>query len=121
MKTVIILLGHGSMAEGGNVALRDIAAMVSETTGSEVLHSYLQFVKPTLVDAFEQAVHDGAGRIVIMPYFLYMGEHVSSDIPEVVDQLKGKHPSVEVVITDHLGAHKKLAEIVVERLSGYTG
>lgn len=121
MKTVTVLLGHGSMAEEGNIALKEIASMVSDMSGSEVLFSYLQFVKPTLQDAFEQAVSDGAGRIVIVPYFLYMGNHVSGDIPEVVDQLKGKYPNVEVVITEHLGAHRKLAEIVVERLMGYLG
>jgi len=121
MKTVTILLGHGSMADTGNVALREIAAMVSDMTGTEVIYAYLQFVKPTLPEAFEQAVSDGAGRIVIVPYFLYMGNHVSGDIPEVVEEMKGKHPAVEVVITDHLGAHRKLAEIVVERIEGLIG
>ena len=116
MKTAVILLGHGSQAEDGNTALAEIAALVKEQGELEVRHAYLQFCKPTLADAFEDAARGGADRIIVAPYFLYMGNHVSRDIPEELERLKAAHPDVTVVLAEHLGAHPKLAEIVVERI-----
>ena len=118
MKTSVILLGHGSQAEGGNEALLEVAGLVKERGGVDVIPAYLQFCKPTLAESFEKAVGEGAGKIVVVPYFLYMGNHVSRDIPEELDALKQKHPGVEVVLAEHLGAHAKLAEIVLERIRG---
>jgi len=118
LKTSVILLGHGSMASGGNVALRDIAKLVKDMGGMDVIPAFLQFKEPSLPQAIEQAVGAGAEKIVVMPYFLYMGNHVSEDIPGELDGMRAKYPAVEMVMTDHLGAHPKLAEIVLERIKG---
>lgn len=118
MKTSVILLGHGSQAEGGNEALLEVVKLVKEKGGVDVIPAYLQFCSPTLADSFEKAVGEGAERIVVVPYFLYMGNHVARDIPDELDALRHMHPGVEVVLAEHLGAHAKLAEIVLERIEG---
>lgn len=118
MKTSVILLGHGSQADGGNVALRDVAGLVKDMGGLEVIPAYLQFREPSLGQAIEAAVAEGADKIVVMPYFLYMGNHVAKDIPEELDMMRAKYPEVEMVMTEHLGAHPKLAEIAIERIKG---
>jgi len=118
VKTSVILLGHGSQADGGNVALREVADIIKEKSGIEVLPAYLQFCEPSLGQAIDKAVEDGATRIVVMPYFLYMGNHVAKDIPEELDMMRAKHKGVEMVMTGHLGAHPKLADIVLERIEG---
>jgi sirohydrochlorin ferrochelatase len=118
VKTAVILLGHGSQADGGNVALREVADIIEKTGGLKVIPAYLQFCEPSLPQAIEKAVADGAGKIVVMPYFLYMGNHVSKDIPEELGMMRAKYPGVEMIMTGHLGAHPKLAEIVMERIKG---
>jgi len=118
VKHAVILLGHGSQADGGNVALMDVARLIMDIGGVKVIPAYLQFCEPSLPTAFNQAVGEGAGKVVVVPYFLYMGNHVSRDIPEELDRLKAAHPGVEVVLTGHLDAHPKLAEIVLERIKG---
>jgi len=116
LKTSVILLGHGSQADGGNVALRDVAVLIKDMGGLEVIPAYLQFCEPSLPQAIESAVANGAKKIVVMPYFLYLGNHVAKDIPEELDMLRKKHPAVEMVMPPHPGAHPKLAEIVLERI-----
>ena len=118
MKTAVILLGHGSQADGGNVALSEVAGLVRERGGVEVIPAYLQFCKPSLTDAVEMAVRDGAERVTVVPYFLYLGNHVARDIPEELDRLRAAHPDVEISMTNHLGAHPNLADIVIERIKG---
>ena len=118
MKTAVILLGHGSRAENGNTALADVAGIINEIGGVEVIPAYLQFCRPSLSESLKKAAADGAEKIIVMPYFLYSGNHVTQDIPEELETLKREHPEVDIVMTDHLGAHKKLAEIVLERIKG---
>jgi len=118
VKTAVILLGHGSRASEGNTALADIAGIVNDIGGVEVIPAYLQFCSPSLSESLKKAAADGAEKIVVVPYFLYSGNHVTQDIPEELETLKREHPEVEIVMTDNLGAHRKLAEIVIERIKG---
>ncbi|MBI5695508.1 MAG: CbiX/SirB N-terminal domain-containing protein [Nitrospirae bacterium] len=118
MKTSVILLGHGSMASGGNAALAEVAEIVRDKSGLSVTPAFLQFVEPSLTNAVVDAIDSGALKVVIMPYFLYLGNHVAQDIPEELDALRARYPSVEMVMASHLGAHPKLAEIVMERIEG---
>lgn len=118
MKTAVILLGHGSQAKEGNEALKAVARLVGEKGGLEVTYAYLQFVAPSLPEAADIVVEGGARRVIIVPYFLYLGNHVARDIPEELARLKETYKDVEFVLTDHLGAHEKLAEIVIERIKG---
>ena len=119
MKTEVILLGHGSQADEGNTALAEVACMVAGLDGgTRVIPAFLQFRSPSLTEAVTGAISAGATRVVVVPYFLYMGNHVSRDIPEELDALRAGNPGVEIVMTGHLGAHTKLAEIVVERIKG---
>jgi sirohydrochlorin ferrochelatase len=116
LKQAVILLGHGSQADGGNAALREVAVLIKKQGGVKVIPAYLQFCEPSLPQAFEQAVAEGVERVVVVPYFLHMGNHVARDIPEELDRLRASHPGVLVVLTEHLGAHPKLAEIALERI-----
>ncbi len=114
MEKHIILLGHGSQAVCGNDSLPEMAAMVANMAGLDVRYAYLQFCAPNLPDAVKTAVEAGAAEVVIIPYFLHMGNHVIKDIPEEIAALCEKYPGVELRLTEHLGAHSKLAEIVLE-------
>ncbi len=116
MEKHIILLGHGSQAVCGNDSLPEMAAMVAKMAGLDVRYAYLQFCAPNLPDAVKKAVEDGAAEVVIIPYFLHMGNHVIKDIPDEIKALEEKYPGVELRLTEHLGAHPKLAEIVLERI-----
>lgn len=118
MKTAVILLGHGSRAEEGNTALAEVAGLVHTLGGVEAMPAYLQFCSPSLPEAVESEIKSGAEKVVIVPYFLYSGNHVMKDIPEELDAIRAKHPKVEITMTEHLGAHEKLARIVLERLEG---
>ena len=125
MDESIILIGHGSPKKDAN-NLEFIATMLHSMlhagcTEDCVTDSYLQFAKPDIMETIKARVEAGAKRIVLHPFFLNSGVHVTKDIPEMVDKAKKLFPGVEFISTEPLGIHEKLAQIVMERISAATG
>jgi sirohydrochlorin ferrochelatase len=118
MKTAILLMAHGSRIPEANDAVREIAALVRKMTGFDIVEvSFREQHPPNIQQGIDACVAQGAERIILMPYFLYMGAHVQEDLPEEMAQARGRYPRVEFAMGKHLGVHRKLADIVVERIA----
>jgi sirohydrochlorin ferrochelatase len=122
MKTAVMLMAHGSRIPEANDAVREIAAMVKEMTEIEIVEvSFREQHPPDIQQGIDTCVAKGAERIILIPYFLYMGAHVREDLPREMEEARGRYPHVAFVMGSHLGAHRKLAEIVVERITQAAG
>ena len=118
MTTAILLMAHGSRIPEANDAVREIAAMVKKMTEFDIVEvSYRELHLPNIQQGVDTCVSQGARRILLVPYFLYLGAHVQEDLPEELDRARERHPGVEMAMGKHLGVHSKLAEIVVERVA----
>ena len=58
----------------------------------------------------------GAERILLAPYFLYLGAHVLEDLPKELEEAQLRHPAVAMAMGKHLGVHKRLAKLVIDRI-----
>lgn len=116
----IIIVGHGSFEqEAGNVefVVESLHRMIhAECKDNCVRAAYLQFLDPDLRAAIKACVEDGAKKIIVHPYFLSSGVHVSKNIPKIIKDAGALYPDVEFVCTEHLGTHTKLVEVVLERI-----
>lgn len=118
MKTAILLMAHGSRIPEANDAVREIAALVKKMTEFDIVEvSFREQHKPDIQQGIDACVAQGAQRIMLVPYFLYMGAHVQEDLPAEMAEAKRRHPGVEFAMGRHLGVHRKLAEVVVERIA----
>lgn len=117
----IIIVGHGSLEkEAGNIEF--VAANLHNMIHPEckdncVRAAYLQFLEPDLWRAIKLSVEDGAKKIIVHPYFLSSGVHVTKNIPKIIKEVEVLYPDVEFVCTEHLGVHDKLVEVVLERIN----
>ncbi len=117
MKTAILLMAHGSRIAEANDAAREVAAMVQEMTGSEIVEvSFREMHEPNIQQGIDACVARGAGRILLMPYFLFLGAHVLHDLPDEVAEAQKRYPDLIMAMGGHLGVHRKLAEIEAERI-----
>ncbi len=117
MKTAILLMAHGSRIPEANDAAREVAQMVREMTGHELVEvSFREMHEPDIQQGIDSCVAQGADRILLIPYFLFMGAHVQHDLPEEIALAKERYPDLLLEMGQHLGVHRKLAEIVVERI-----
>ena len=121
---IIIIIGHGERSNK-DTTIEDVAKQVHrmihpECTYNCVRTAYLQFTKPGVHDAIKDSILCGAKRIIIHPYFLSSGVHVTENIPEIIKEMKANYPEIEFIYTDPLGGHAKLAEVVLERIKAVT-
>ena len=117
MKTAILMMAHGSRITEANDAAREVARMVREMTGFEIVEvSFRELHEPNIQRGIDACVAKGAERILLMPYFLFMGAHVLNDLPEEIEEARKRHPGLFMEMGGHLGAHLKLAEIETERI-----
>ncbi len=117
MKTAILMMAHGSRIAEANDAAREVAAMVKEMTGFEIIEvAFREMHEPNIQSGIDACVAGGAQRILLMPYFLFMGAHVLHDLPEEIEEARKRYPGLIMEMGGHLGAHRKLAEIETERI-----
>ncbi len=115
MKTAVIILFHGSRAEGAGEIAGRIAAEVGKLGKFRVVTTaFLQHAKPDLIEAVRTCIRQGAGKIIVVPFFLQLGMHVTSDIPVLMERIKKEYPDLSIVATGAVGTHPLMADIVVK-------
>jgi len=116
----ILLIGHGSPKKDANtieLVGKRLHAAVHPGCADNCVHvAYLQFAEPDIEDAIKGCVDNGATRIIIHPYFLSAGMHVTKDIPEIIKNSECLYPGVEFVYTEPLGSHEKLVQVIIDRI-----
>ncbi|HSE83057.1 MAG TPA: CbiX/SirB N-terminal domain-containing protein [Thermodesulfobacteriota bacterium] len=123
-KRALILVDHGSVVKEANDMLIEVASMVSESCKSQfdiVRFAHMELAEPTIGQAFDACVADGADEIIVHPYFLAPGRHSTRDIPRMVEEAAQKHSDVSYKVTEPLGIHQKIVEVVLERSLDKTG
>jgi len=111
-----VILAHGSRVPETLRTLEDIACQVKRAGSWLIEPAALQFNEPDLEQAVARLVARGATRIVVLPMFLFGGNHVLRDIPLAVETVAAKHVGVSVSLGRHVGADYRLSSILVERL-----
>ncbi len=120
MKTAVIILGHGSRS-GGDSTIGRVAASVKTRGGFEIVeYAFLQYARPIPDEALNRCISQGAKRIVIVPFFMQQGAHVTKGIPSLVERAKRQNPAVDIVVTDFVGSHPLMADIVLDLAGGKT-
>ncbi len=114
----VLILGHGSMREEANRTLFSIAGLLKNRLPGKIIQpAFMQFGKPDFFDGANTCIDAGADRIIVHPYFLASGDHVTKDIPDMIENISKKHPTVQFIFTKPLGIHNALTSVVAERIS----
>lgn len=121
---VTLLVAHGSRNPLSAAAHQELCAAVAERSSTvaggpvEVRPAYLELSSPSIPDAIDAAVQQGATSIRVLPHFLGPGNHVMVDIPALVDEARTRHPGVDIDLAEHLGADPALVDLLAARVVG---
>jgi sirohydrochlorin ferrochelatase len=113
----ILLVDHGSRRSAANALLETVADAVRRRLPDRVVRiAHMEIAEPTIAQGIAACAEAGAREIVIHPYFLGPGNHTSNSIPQLVEAAMETHPDLRVKISDPLGPHPKLVDVILERV-----
>jgi sirohydrochlorin ferrochelatase len=113
----IIVLGHGSrMPESGKDMELVVAELKRKFPQEPVEHCYLTRPGVLFPEIFEKCVGQGAVEVLVLPYFLHFGRHLSEDIPMMLLERAKAFPSVKIILGRHLGFDPLLADLLEKRV-----
>ena len=117
MTRAVLLVDHGSRRAPANEQLEELAEKLRARLPDRlVLTAHLEVVKPDIGEGLDACARAGATEVVIHPYFLAPGRHTSEDIPRIVAEAAARHPDLTVRVSEPLGLHERLVDVVVERI-----
>jgi len=112
----LVIVDHGSRRAESNAMHEEfVASFAARDDAAQyiaVAPAHMELATPTVADAIDAVVTAGARRVLVMPYFLFAGNHWERDIPALVDDAARAHPGVEFLVTAPVG----LQDVVRERL-----
>lgn len=113
----VIILGHGSRRAEANEEIYAITEQAKDISGSVLYKTcFLQFGQPSLPQVVEEMNEAGIRSITVVPLLLTVGSHIQEDLPAMLQQEKKRFPHITFMLAPHLGADRRIAEIVVDRM-----
>ena len=114
--SAVVLLGHGSRAEGASDSMERVAAALALRLGAPVRVAHMELSEPSLVGVLEDLHRAGEREVTIVPYFLHHGIHLREDVPGILAKARARLPGLSVGMAPHLGFDDALVDVVERRL-----
>jgi sirohydrochlorin ferrochelatase len=114
----MLLIAHGSRRPSANEEISRLGERVAALEDNDfdgVVTAFLEMAEPDIHQGVARCVELGASHIVVVPYFLAGGNHVSKDIPAEIECARaGLAQQVEIEISRYLGASPAMADLVLD-------
>lgn len=112
----LVLVAHGSRRAAANVEVGELTQRMAQQVGARygvVTHGFLEMALPDIPTAIQQAIDAGATEVIIVPYFLSAGRHVTEDIPRIVRCKQDEYPVVPMIIAPYLGSTATIPDLLL--------
>lgn len=118
----ILLVDHGSRRDEANAQLDRVAGLLRDRCPDRIVEiAHLEIASPTIAEGIARCVDGGATEIIVHPYLLAPGRHSREDIPAQAKAATREHPGIRVRVSEPLGVHEKLVDVVLERIGEISG
>ncbi|MBF0573394.1 MAG: CbiX/SirB N-terminal domain-containing protein [Desulfamplus sp.] len=120
----MILLAHGSRKKESAQEVEEMAKELENQALKKgqfdiVKPAFMQFCEPNFYQVVDELIKNHSKNIadtevVVLPYFISAGSHVSEDIPNLIQQAQIKYPQLAFRVTPHLGKFQGLTKLILE-------
>lgn len=116
-----LFIAHGSREPAALDGFNSLLSTIRNAIKAyPVLGAYLTLNEPSIATAIESAMKQGVDDYVIVPLFFFEGSHVKKDIPQILADLKLKHPQLNFQVMPPMASIDSFAEWVVGNTSRFS-
>lgn len=115
--TALLLVAHGSRREASNEEVRQLTSKLRDAASSQFAQiecAFLELAEPLIPDGITCCINQGASEVIVLPYFLSAGRHVSEDIPEIVAESRSRYPEIPIKIAPYLGESGDIVQALLK-------
>ena len=112
----LLLVAHGSRRIESNKEVERLAARLASKAALRfdiIGPAFLELASPSIPDAIENCIQQGATSVQVLPYFLSCGAHVAEHIPQLVANKQQQYPEVDIRLTDYLGMADEMVDVLL--------
>jgi sirohydrochlorin cobaltochelatase len=114
----IVLFAHGARDARWARTLSELRTLVqARAPRAHVAVAFLEFQPPTLAEAIDDALADGARAIDVVPVFWASGGHVASDVLPLLDELRARHPGLALRVRPVLSELPGMLEFIADAVA----
>ncbi len=115
-KTALLVMVHGSPRPIANADMHRVTEVVRERGVYDLVEAgFMECNEPTIPDAIDSCIAQGADEVIAVPFFLHTGTHVADDLPTLIEEAMRRHPDVKFRMGDYLGRSERLTDILSDR------
>jgi len=121
-RTCLLVVGRGTTDPDANGDVYKLTRMLEEGLGyGGSVVCFSGTASPRVDEGLKRAARLGFERVVVLPYFLFDGVLVKR-VQAAVHAARERHPDLEVLASAHLGPHRDVARVFLERArEGFEG
>ena len=112
----LLIVAHGSRRQASNGEVEQLAAQLHASPYhdfTQISCAFLELASPSSPQGIQQAIDAGATEVVVMPYFLSAGRHVSEDIPAAIAEVQPANPAISIRLIPYLGSLAGIADLML--------
>jgi len=116
MNEALLVMVHGTPRPESNAEMfRVVDEVKSRGVYAIVRVGFMECNEPSIPEAIEECLREGATSVVAVPYFLHTGTHVADDLPTLIEEAQAQHPKVKFTMGRYIGPSPRITEILEER------
>lgn len=118
----LLIIAHGSRLQASNdevITLKDSLGDVLEMKFSVLKVAFLELCEPSISAAISDLVSAGVNEIVVMPYFLNQGRHVTEDVPNELQEMQNLYPDLVITSMPYFGRSELIPQMLKEIIENH--
>ena len=121
MSRAMLVVGHGSRDADGVEQFWTLAESIRALAPDPVEFGFLELASPTVDDAVDALVAQGATEIVSVPLVLLSAGHLKNDGPAALARARARHPRVRFRLARDLGIEPRVLDVATDRIRDAAG
>jgi len=118
-QVAILICGHGSRNKLAITEFQELTKFIQKRYPNFLVeYGFLEFAKPSLVDALDKLRVLSIKKVIAIPAMLFAAGHVKNDIPSLLMNYSSK-TGIEIIYGRELGINNLMISAACERVKMY--